>query len=155
MTAVAIGKYFKVPGNKIKQAIEAYIPTNNRSQIVRKGSNTFILDAYNANPTSMREAVLNLSRTEAPRKVAILGDMLELGTFSESEHKAIIDFALEQKVEEILLVGQSFAAPAAKRQLPHFENITQLRDWFNQQVYEDTHFLVKGSRGIRLEQLFD
>jgi len=153
MTAVAIGKYFKVPGIKIKNAIENYIPKNNRSEIIERESNVFILDAYNANPSSMREALNNLAQSNKAKKVAILGDMLELGDYSKEEHKTIIDYALSNSLNNLILVGKAFKEVAQNYQLPHFEDVNQLKTWFSNQTFKDSLFLIKGSRAIRLEQL--
>jgi len=153
MTAVAIGKYFKVPGIKIKNAIENYVPQNNRSEIIESESNVFILDAYNANPSSMKEALNNLAQSNKAQKVAILGDMLELGEYSEEEHKAIIDIAFAKSLKDIILVGAAFKEVAQNYELPHFDDVVQLKTWFETKTYENTIFLIKGSRGIRLEKL--
>jgi UDP-N-acetylmuramoyl-tripeptide--D-alanyl-D-alanine ligase len=153
MTAIAVGKYFKVPALKIKTALENYIPENNRSQWVTAGKNTFLLDAYNANPTSMRLALSSFSGMASPRKIAILGAMRELGPFSEEEHEAIVEFALSLGLEQVVLVGLEFEAVARKSGLPFFETTTALREWFDKQQFADRAFLVKGSRSIGLEKL--
>ncbi|MEM6965447.1 MAG: UDP-N-acetylmuramoyl-tripeptide--D-alanyl-D-alanine ligase [Bacteroidota bacterium] len=154
MTAVTIGRYFRVPPLKIKEAIEQYVPSNNRSQIIKKGSNTFFMDAYNANPTSMSNALENFKKVDATKKVAILGDMLELGAFSEEEHHRIFEKAKSLELDELILVGEAFKntqAPLAK----HFDNVEELKSWFEAQAYEHTYFLIKGSRGIKLEELLN
>ncbi|MEM9887999.1 MAG: UDP-N-acetylmuramoyl-tripeptide--D-alanyl-D-alanine ligase [Bacteroidota bacterium] len=151
MTAVVIGQYFKVPPLKIKAAIENYFPSNNRSQLIQRGSNTFILDAYNANPDSMRAALIYLHQYKADRKVAILGDMLELGRESIAEHQALLEEIASYDFEQVILVGTYF------EQCQHdyllFENTKALKHWFDAQNFEATTFLLKGSRGIRLENL--
>jgi len=153
MTAIALGKYFKVPGEKIKKAIEAYIPSDNRSQLMEYHGNKFLLDAYNANPTSMKGAILAFGNVEAPRKAAILGDMLELGTDSRKEHEAIAKLALEQHYELLVFVGNEFKAAAEAHGVRHFESAEALKEWFGQQKFEGLYFLVKGSRGIGLERI--
>lgn len=153
MTAIAIGKYFKVPAAKIKEAIEKYVPQNNRSQILKRGSNTFILDAYNANPSSMRSALSYFSTVESNNKVAILGDMLELGKNSPAEHSSIVKFAKKCSLKKLLLVGREFEPIAKAENLSHFSDVAALKTWFDQQDWHQTHFLVKGSRGIHLETL--
>jgi UDP-N-acetylmuramoyl-tripeptide--D-alanyl-D-alanine ligase len=155
MTAITVGKYFKVPAQKIKTAIENYLPANNRSQVLTLGSNTFILDAYNANPTSMKHALEFFSRMDAPRKIAILGAMLELGSFSEEEHEMMAEFALHCGLNHVILVGKEFRHVAEKRGIRFFESIEALRNWFDRQDFFDTHFLIKGSRSIRLEKLLE
>lgn len=152
MTAVTIGRYFRVPPLKIKEAIENFIPTNNRSQIIKKRSNTFLLDAYNANPTSMDNALENLKKINVPKKVAILGDMLELGDFSKTEHIKIIEKAKSLGLNELILVGKEFSN-IQKDEVKYFDNVDELKNWFEKQEYEQTYFLIKGSRGIKLEQL--
>ncbi len=152
MTAISVGRYFRVPDKKIKEAIEKYISINNRSQLVHKGTNTFILDAYNANPSSMKHAIENFVKIKAEKKVMILGDMLELGSYSFKEHQAVIEQANSFQFNEIILVGKEFAA-IEKEGIKYFDNVNVLKDWFIKKAFENTHFLIKGSRGIRLEQL--
>ncbi|MFK7932131.1 MAG: UDP-N-acetylmuramoyl-tripeptide--D-alanyl-D-alanine ligase [Saprospiraceae bacterium] len=148
--AITIGKYFKVPYDKIKSALEDYVPTNNRSQIIQRDSNTIILDAYNANPTSMRRALDNLKQLSATKKVAILGDMLELGEESAAEHQAIYDYAQQADFQQLILVGKEFSRVGGKL---HFTDVAALKTWFVQQDFSDTTLLIKGSRGIRLEEV--
>ncbi|MBI1226421.1 MAG: UDP-N-acetylmuramoyl-tripeptide--D-alanyl-D-alanine ligase [Bacteroidetes bacterium] len=155
MTAVAIGKYFKVPGHKIKAAIENYHPSNNRSQLKHIGTNMFILDAYNANPTSMRTAIDSFSKMPAPRKVAILGAMKELGEYSQAEHLAVAEQAKGSGFEQVILVGGEFEEAATATGAILFENTPQLKAWFSAQAFNGTHFLVKGSRSIGLERLVE
>jgi UDP-N-acetylmuramoyl-tripeptide--D-alanyl-D-alanine ligase len=153
MTAVALGMHFGVPGQKIKAAVEAYLPENMRTQIFEKAGNTFFMDAYNANPTSMRNALLAFAQMEAAQRIAIMGEMLELGPDSEQEHAAIVELALEQPLASVLLVGKAFEAPAKAAGLPHFPNVQALRTWFEQQDYQGVHIMIKGSRSNRLEDL--
>lgn len=155
MSAIALGKYFKVPAEKIKGAIENYIPANNRSQLMNAGSNTFILDAYNANPTSMKNALAAFGKMKAERKVAILGAMLELGDYSETEHLNIITYAISQGIDEIVLVGKEFKKAATEAGVLFFENTAALKPWFQQQNFQQTHFLIKGSRSIGLEKMLE
>ena len=152
MTAISIGRYFRVLPNRIKLAIEDYVPSNNRSQLVKKATNTFILDAYNANPTSMKNALVNLGQLEAISKIAILGDMLELGEFSDEEHLKIAQQATELKLDHVILVGKEFLKVKIDG-VQHFENVNDLKEIFLKKEYQETHFLIKGSRGIRLEEL--
>lgn len=153
MAAVAIGKYFKVKSVDIAHALESYIPDNNRSEIIRMGSNTILLDAYNANPSSMAVALENLKALEVPAKVAILGDMLELGEYSETEHERIAALALDAGVQQLILVGPLFAQ--LKLSPPHlnFLNVEAVESWWKDQHLENTTILIKGSRGMRLETL--
>jgi len=154
MTAIALGKYFKVPGEKIARAIAAYVPGNMRSQLLERGGNTFILDAYNANPSSMREAVLNFAAMEGRRKIAILGDMLELGAESRREHEGIAELVAQQGFDDAVFVGPEFEAAARSAGFRHFADVAELKQWFSAQRFQDCHFLIKGSRGIRLEGIF-
>ncbi len=151
MTAITLGRYFKVPYIKIKQAIENYLPTNNRSQLITKGTNKFLLDAYNANVTSMTKALESFASYVDKNKVAIVGDMLELGEYSIAAHKQIIQLAQELGIE-IWTVGEEFGQLKSKG-VKQFENTSALKEWFWQQSFEDTFFLLKGSRGIGLERL--
>jgi UDP-N-acetylmuramoyl-tripeptide--D-alanyl-D-alanine ligase len=156
MTAIALGIYFKVPAAKIKQALEDYTPTNNRSQIVKLGKNTTILlDAYNANPSSMKPALQSLAEMPANRKIAILGDMLELGKESQKEHEAILRFASKLELEQLVLVGEAFSATNySKHKALHFVDTASAKaQWFLKQDLSDALLLIKGSRGIGLEKL--
>lgn len=153
MTAIVLGRYFKVPPQKIKTAIENYEPLNNRSQIKQIGFNTFILDAYNANPSSMEQAILNFAEINSNQKIAILGDMLELGEVSAAEHAHIAQLALAQDFTKVIFVGNEFKNIAKEHNILHFENIAALREWFDRQTFTNTTFLLKGSRGMQLEKL--
>ena len=155
MTAIALGVYFKVPAVKIKAAIEAYKPANNRSQLLERGTNTFLLDAYNANPTSMLAALQTLRSVRAANKVAILGDMLELGADSLNEHHHILQFAVKCRFNQLIVVGPEFGRCMAtgKYKALHFPDTAAAKAWFAAQSFEETFFLLKASRGIRLEGL--
>lgn len=152
MTAISIGRYFRVSPKRIKEAIENYISSNNRSQLVEKGTNTFILDAYNANPTSMKNALANFGRVAANKKIAILGDMLELGEFSDDEHTKIAQQAIDLNLDQVILVGNEFRKVKMDG-IQYFDNVNDLREWVAKKDFQETHFLIKGSRGIKLEQL--
>ena len=153
-TAVSIGRYFKVPSDKIKKAVENYIPTNNRSQLLVKDTNTFIMDAYNANPTSMRIAINNLDLMESNHKIAILGDMLEMGDYSEEEHKSIFYHALSKSFDELIFVGKEFGKVVTESdKVCFFNDLEELKSWFSNKKIKDTLVLLKGSRGIQLEKL--
>jgi UDP-N-acetylmuramoyl-tripeptide--D-alanyl-D-alanine ligase len=154
MTAIALGIYFKVPGAKIKSALESYLPSNNRSQIVSYGSNTVLLDAYNANPSSMEPALKSLQAMSAPCKVAILGDMLELGENSPKEHAAILRLAAKMGLDHLVLVGKEFGQTDFGRYgALHFPDHTAAKAWLEHQNLENALILIKGSRGIRLEKV--
>lgn len=154
MTAIALGTYFKVPALAIKYALEAYEPANNRSQLLRRGTNTYLLDAYNANPSSMRAALESFSQLPAGRKVAILGDMLEVGADSLKEHQAMLRLAARSGLDTLILVGKEFSRCNYKRiKALHFADTAAAKAWISQQHFQDTLFLLKGSRGIRLEAI--
>jgi UDP-N-acetylmuramoyl-tripeptide--D-alanyl-D-alanine ligase len=146
MTAIALGKYFKVPGKKIKKAIEAYVPANNRSQILEKDGRRYILDAYNANPSSMELALRNFAAMEDRHKLAILGDMLELGGESAREHLYIAGLAASLGIPTIL-VGPEFAPAARQLNLPHFEDVDRLRQWLSTSFPPADLILLKVGRG--------
>ena len=151
LAAITVGKTFKVPENKIRSAIESYKPANSRSQLIEIGSNKIILDAYNANPSSMSLAIENFARLKAGNKVLILGAMAELGKESLQEHKAIADLIRQNSWRHVALVGGDFLKfdhPFLK-----FENALQAKEWFQQQNFEDTHLLIKGSRSMQMEKV--
>ncbi len=153
MTAIVLGRYFKVPAHKIKTAIENYKPLSNRSQILEIDSNTFLMDAYNANPSSMEQAILNFAEMNGEHKIAILGDMLELGEASAEEHANIAQLAINQGFDQIVFVGKAFQPEAEKHQALHFKDASALREWFEKQHFTNTIFLLKASRGIQLEKM--
>jgi UDP-N-acetylmuramoyl-tripeptide--D-alanyl-D-alanine ligase len=152
MSAIALGTYFKVPADRIRTALEAYTPANNRSQIVEQGNRTFIMDAYNANPSSMEVALDGFAALEADYKIAILGDMLELGAEGPKEHQRILNRAKRLKFNALVLVGAEFGAIQPKgRNVHHFADTAAARIWLQAQPDVPMLLLVKGSRGIRLE----
>lgn len=154
MTAIALGIYFKVPAEKIKSSLENYVPSNNRSQLLNRGSNMIFLDAYNANPSSVRPALESLKAMPGKKKVAILGDMLELGADSQKEHEAIARFAARQKLDILVLVGPEFGQTNfSKHKALHFPDTAAAKVWFENEKLENSVILIKGSRGMRLEQL--
>ncbi|MBK6932228.1 MAG: UDP-N-acetylmuramoyl-tripeptide--D-alanyl-D-alanine ligase [Saprospirales bacterium] len=157
MTAIALGVYFKVSAAKIKAAIENYRPANNRSQLLKRGANTVFLDAYNANPSSMRAALDTLKAVQAPHKVAILGDMLELGAESATEHQAILRYATRCRLDYLVVVGPEFGRCARTENgaLLHFPDAQAARTWLKRQDFQETFILIKASRGMRLEQVLD
>jgi UDP-N-acetylmuramoyl-tripeptide--D-alanyl-D-alanine ligase len=162
MSAVALGMYFKVPAAKIVQAIADYVPTNNRSQFIKQGSTTILLDAYNANPSSMVASLKVLAEIPATRRIAILGDMLELGAESVVEHRRILTVATnirKPRCLPVVLVGAEFAESNHWRykqgQVMLFDQPEKVREWLKTQDLTDTVILIKGSRGMRLEQVLE
>ena len=154
MAAICTGMYFKMPAEKIREAISNYYPTNSRSQILKTGRNSIILDAYNANPTSMQAAIENLSQIKAMHKMVILGDMLELGEESLAEHSAITKLVEEKGFEHTILVGPDFME-VAHSIYPCFRTSEEARDWLLTHKFENYTILVKGSRGIKMEKVID
>lgn len=150
--ALAIGKYFGVSNQDANQAVADYNPTNNRSQIIQKGTNTIIMDAYNANPSSMAAAVENFGKLNAERKMVILGDMLELGEDSPAEHLALGQLVAKQKFDVVILAGKLMqdALPALP-QAYYFPDKFSLHNWIVDHPQQHTHVLIKGSRGMGLE----
>ena len=149
--AAAVGRFFGVSKNNICDAIAEYTPQNNRSQIIINKTNTLIADYYNANPTSMKAALDNFSQIEAPQKLAILGDMLELGKNSSSEHQVIIDFCKSENMET-MFIGTNFYSLKTK-DAHFFMNIEEFNDSLKNNKIENRLILLKGSRGIGLEDI--
>ncbi len=155
MTAIALGQYFKAPAEAIRSALAAYRPRNNRSQLLREGGRTILLDAYNANPTSMEAALRMLAEMDGDQKVAILGDMLELGPEADNEHRVIGALARELGISRIVLVGNHFAPVAEENHWEHFPSVAEARGWFREQNFDKATVLIKGSRSIGLERLLE
>lgn len=156
MVALCVGKYFNVDPIQANQAIEQYDPGNMRSQMVKKGSNTIILDAYNANPSSMQAAVENLASMNSDHKTLILGDMFELGEEAENEHKILGRLIREKKFDNVYLCGKLFKS--ALQELPsakYFENKQELIEALRLNPLKDSTILVKASRGIGLETIVE
>ncbi len=151
LSAISIANYFDVPENDINDAIKNYQPTNNRSQLIITTKNKIIADCYNANPTSTLEALKSFKKLENKKKLIILGDMLELGDLSLTEHQKIIDFLKDNDLNGFL-IGNEFNK--TNTSLRSFLNVNALIDYLKiNNTYEDYMILVKGSRGIELEKL--
>ncbi|MGZ8559213.1 MAG: UDP-N-acetylmuramoyl-tripeptide--D-alanyl-D-alanine ligase [Chitinophagaceae bacterium] len=151
LAAVTVGKTFKVPEEKIKASIENYEPTNSRSQLIEKGTNKIILDAYNANPSSMKLAIENFAKLPDTNKILMLGGMAELGKESVNEHKAIIELIQKNKWKTVVLVGGDFLKVDHPYQF--FENSALAKTWFHKQNFENAYILIKGSRSTQMENL--
>ena len=152
--ACSVGDFFGVSIDNCKSAIESYIPSNNRSQVERsEKGNTLILDAYNANPSSMLVAIQSFEQMKAKKKIAILGDMLELGDDSLQEHQLITEELVKRNFHQVLLVGNEFKQ--TKNNFLYFENTNQIRTWIQNNPIQNSTVLLKGSRGIRLESLIE
>jgi len=150
LAAVAVGKYFRVTDDRIRQSIEAYTPSNSRSQLIEKDGLHIILDAYNANPSSMRAAIENFAHFQGPR-VLILGAMAELGPESLHEHQGIVDLIAKYPWQQVVLVGGDF------QKLGHpyigFDNSKQAAEWLRNAQLKDSYVLIKGSRSTKMEDV--
>jgi UDP-N-acetylmuramoyl-tripeptide--D-alanyl-D-alanine ligase len=153
LAAVCVGKYFKIDVAKIKNAIENYHPSNSRSQLIRKDSNSIILDAYNANPGSMKAAIENFAKMKGDKKILLLGSMMELGTDSRKEHEAIISLIGQHTWNAVVLVGKNFNE--IKNNFINFENAEQAKGWLKDQKFKNAQLLVKGSRSMQMEKVLE
>ncbi len=151
LAAVTIGQYFKVPNEKIKSAIEDYVPTNSRSQLLTWNNNEVILDAYNANPSSMKLAVENFAKINKDNKIVCLGGMRELGADTLIEHQMLIDQLKQTNWKQVMLVGAEFK-PCNHHYL-YFDTAIEAKAWLQAQNLKGYTLLIKGSRGIQMEQL--
>ena len=153
--AVAIGQYFEVKTENIKKAIESYQPNNNRSEIINRHTTKIILDAYNANPTSMLAALKNLKQLNADRKYLFLGDMFELGKEAEKEHQTIANFTEDNFDENIFLVGENFYKTTTKSTTKKFKSFEDLKPLLKNLDLKNSTVLIKGSRGMALERILE
>ncbi len=153
LAAVCIGRYFNIDDNKIKAAIENYKPSNSRSQLIQQKSNTIILDAYNANPGSMKAAIENFAAMKGNKKVLLLGSMMELGVESEKEHATLISLIDKYKWENVVLVGKNFNTLHHK--YIKYDTATEVKDWLHNQQFENTQILIKGSRSMQMEKVLE
>ena len=159
LAALKVGWFFGVHEDDAIKAVESYVPSNNRSQLVRTESNVLIVDAYNANPSSMKVALDNLALCEG-HKVALLGDMRELGADSQKEHKTIVDrlisvISSEAEKSQAILVGSEFKKAAEGTGIPVFDTSDALAQWLKANPISGCTVLVKGSRGTRMEKVID
>ncbi len=153
LAAIAIGTYFDVAPEQIDEALETYIPQNNRSQLKDTGRNQLIIDAYNANPTSMMAALQNFQQLHSAHKMVILGDMKELGTDSRTLHQQIADYVTDCQFEKAILVGEEFQATDTN--LPVVPNTESLIDLLKQKAPKGYHILIKGSNSMHLPKAID
>ncbi len=154
LCATCVGAFFEVPTNDINQALENYFPEMNRSQVKKTSTNTLILDAYNANPSSMKIAIDNFHKQISSKKIFILGDMLELGEFAKKEHQDILDLLNTLNEKNVFLVGPIFhSLKIVYPNYHYFENTEDLSNYLVTNKISETTVLIKGSRGIRLEKL--
>lgn len=148
LAAVTIGHYFGVPAEVMNKALNEYTPQNNRSQLKQTENNTLIIDAYNANPTSMMAALENFRNMTAKHKMLIIGDMKELGADGAAEHQRIIDFIDTCNFERVVLVGELFAA--TQHNYTSYHNVQELIEVLKQEKPKGNTILIKGSNGIKL-----
>lgn len=154
--AITIGKHFGVTDEAIKQAIESYVPENNRSQLLTKGSNEIILDAYNANPSSMKVALENFIQLQKENKVIIIGDMFELGQESLQEHKAIVGQLDPVSGMDCFFIGKDFYANKTEKENFHFyDGFESFSDYLKNHPFSNKMILIKGSRGMALERTLE
>ncbi|HOO98995.1 MAG TPA: UDP-N-acetylmuramoyl-tripeptide--D-alanyl-D-alanine ligase [Bacteroidales bacterium] len=153
--AIATGLFFGVDMNDIAAEVEKYEPVNNRSQVMKTKKNTVICDSYNANPSSMKKALESFAALEAQNKVCILGDMLEMGDRGEEEHTRIHRILTDHNLLNVMLVGPVFTRVSAGFRFKTFHDVSRLKEYLKLKPLEGCHILVKGSRGIMLEQVYE
>ncbi len=155
LAAIAIGTYFHIAPEKINSAIQHYMPSNHRSQWFKKNSNHILMDAYNANPTSMNLALTNFLALPYPNKTVILGDMLELGSYAEQEHKNILHLLQQKKEITVYLIGKQFSSLSANPAFKTFQTVEEFIEYLKNNPINNATILVKGSHGIHLEKLME
>lgn len=153
LAAITIGRHFGIEPQEIDAALTAYTPTNNRSQLMQTARNTLIIDAYNANPTSMMAALSNFRNMQAEQKLLILGDMRELGAESAAEHQRVADYLMECGFGQVMLVGSEFAA--ARHPYPTYPDVEALKEVLLATPPQGQTILIKGSNGIHLNRLIE
>jgi UDP-N-acetylmuramoyl-tripeptide--D-alanyl-D-alanine ligase len=152
MAAVVLGKHFGMPNALIQKGIEEYVPQNNRSQVLKKEHNTIYLDAYNANPSSLEAALGNFAAMNIPHKIAVIGDMFEMGSYAELEHTNMIGFCQNLQLEKVWLVGEEFCKQKAEGML-QFKTTADVIAFIKQNPLHEKNIFIKGSRGMKLESL--
>ena len=150
--AISIGEYYKVSEKNIIRGINNYTPTNNRSQVIEKKSNTIVMDAYNANPTSTRLALENFNEIDHKNKIVILGDMFELGEDTEHEHQNIVNLCDTLNLNRCIFVGKHYGKTSA---VEKYVTVDSLKECITTNPLEKSYILIKGSRGMSLEQLLE
>jgi UDP-N-acetylmuramoyl-tripeptide--D-alanyl-D-alanine ligase len=156
LLAACIGKYFGLNHEEIKKGIENYVPSNSRSQLIKKEKNTIILDAYNANPSSMQSAIENFGKAEFPQKIVILGDMFEMGEYSYKEHSFVAQLAAQQDFYKLIFCGPDFYL--LKDQLTNclfYQDFETCYMEIKNMSLENCTILIKGSRGMALERVLE
>jgi len=155
MAAVSIGSYFQVPPDLIRQSIESYEPSNNRSQLVKTATNLVILDSYNANPSSMNVALENFKESDFKNKIVILGDMAELGAESEAEHASLVNLIQQLGFDGVILVGPNFRNADNSKKFMNFNTVELLCDYLAKNPIKGSSILIKGSRKMKMEKIID
>lgn len=153
MAAISIGLFFKVDEQQIIEAIENYYPTNNRSQYIKTDNNEVVMDAYNANPVSMSNAIRNFRKISGSNALLILGDMKELGKDSENEHLIVITLVKELNFKDVFLVGKELCNADKDNSFNHFDKVEDVIEFINNNEIKNRKILVKGSNSIHLEKL--
>ncbi len=153
LSALCIGKTFQVPEEAIKNALENYKASNSRSQWLEKDGNYIILDAYNANPTSMKAAIENFAAMPVQNKVLVLGSMMELGTTADKEHQELIHLIENFKWEQVVLTGKGF--DNLQHNYLHFSNAAAVAEWIKNKQLNNMHILIKGSRSMKMEEVLN
>jgi UDP-N-acetylmuramoyl-tripeptide--D-alanyl-D-alanine ligase len=155
VAAWAVGKFFGIPSPHIKSAFEAYSPSNHRSQFIRTPHNEIIMDAYNANPSSMKAAIENFIAMKHPSGLIILGDMLELGESSASEHQSVIELLREKGMKQVTCIGSNFEISSKSAGYAWYPDVSALQNALTASPVRGNLILIKGSRGNRLEKIMD
>lgn len=153
VAAYCVGQHFDIPGEKIRQAIENYQPSNNRSQLLDTGRNKIFMDAYNANPSSMVAAISEFIKFSASHKLLILGEMRELGNVTDQEHEYLVDFLREQGITNVFCIGKSFEKSSGKAGFRYAGTVEQVMEWLKEAPITGHYIFLKGSRSNRLEKL--
>lgn len=154
--AMAIGKFFQLSVEQIRSGVNSYKPTNNRSEIIQRGNNKIVLDAYNANPSSMKAAIQSFVSYGKKKRAVILGDMFELGNHAATAHQQIVDLLEKTNLEHILLVGDNFLQTQSKDPRVHvFKGHEEIKNYLNQSPLDKANILIKGSRGMAMEKILD
>jgi UDP-N-acetylmuramoyl-tripeptide--D-alanyl-D-alanine ligase len=152
MAAVCMAKYFNLSDEEIKKGIEKYEPTNNRSQVIKKQFNTIYMDAYNSNPSSLEASLRNFAAMPFDGKIAIIGDMFELGKYAEEEHQNMIQLCLNLKLDDVILVGEEFMKQN-KSTYKSFNTTEEVIEHLKQHQLSGKNIFMKGSRGMKLESI--
>ncbi len=153
MAAICVGKTFQVSDEGIKNALESFTPSNSRSQWMQSGTNAVILDAYNANPSSMKVAIENFANMPGSNKILMLGGMMELGEDSVEEHINLVNLIHQFSWEKVVLVGNQFKD--IHGEFVFFPEVTEAKKWFKQMQFENKQLLIKGSRSIQMEKILE